>query len=205
MRRSPSRASTRTAAQLQRQRVVGAPRLVLVRRELTRSCISTRAAASPSSRAPECGRSLQTGLTSYVHQQHPRGQPQRAVRHPPPSRPVVGYAHHEGYRRRPQHGRPDGFANPVTGLLESVQTFPLTYHSPMGRALHPDHAEAALERGLAVLQLRRGVPPLHVQPELPRAHRLHQRAVELLMPSMTIASAAPIRIRARSSPIQMPA
>ncbi len=46
---------------------------------------------------------------------------------------VVGYALTKDTGDGRATAAPSGFANPITGLLESVQTFPITYHSPMGR------------------------------------------------------------------------
>src|SRR5207245_60780 len=48
-------------------------------------------------------------------------------------------------------------------------------------ALDSHFSQGPVERGLAVLRLRRGVPRLRLQSELPRAHRLHQPALGILI------------------------
>ncbi len=57
---------------------------------------------------------------------------------------------------------PADVTNPTTALLDSVQTFPLTYQSPLARVVGQDFAEGPLECRLAVLRLQRDVSYLGI-------------------------------------------
>ncbi len=81
-------------------------------------------------------------------------------------------------------GRPTAVAptitDPTQALLASVQTFPLTYQSPLGSTLHQSDSQDPLERRMAILRLSRAVRNPGLLPEFPRHHRLHQPALEFL-------------------------
>ena len=146
----------------------------------TRSCIWTRAAASRSSRAPASGRSCS--------------------RHSPRTTPAISTPANLGVRlalrRRADlyvgyaitKDTGDGRAtagsasvtNPVQALVTSVQTFPLTYQSPLARLSVRITPKLRWNAGWQFYDYARGLPPLRVQPELRRAHRIHERALELL-------------------------
>ena len=69
---------------------------------------------------------------------------------------------------------PPGATDPTTLIFAPVQTFPLELPGAAGARFHPPAREAALERGLAVLQLSRTVRPRILLPGLSRQHRLYQ-------------------------------
>ena len=75
---------------------------------------------------------------------------------------------------------PFATTDPIALLLLPVQTYPLTFQSPLARVSVRITQQGAVERGVAVLQLSREVRAVPHQAQLPREHGVHQYSLVFL-------------------------
>ena len=87
-------------------------------------------------------------------------------------------------RKTPATGAAALAAQPTLSaqVFYNVQTFPLTYQTPLMRLSVRINEKAAIQLRLPVLRIQRRLRPVRDQPELPCQHRLHQSALVILIP-----------------------